>query len=113
MERTYRAAHDHTAAFRQHALMHPAFGALPVPDLAPDVGFADHLDGQALAPIDPLDRELLAGPGAEVHLVGAQGNIALHAGRRIAQRRAREQRKSEQPTGIEEKNARAWHGPML
>src|SRR5262249_29132808 len=41
-ERAHRAAHDNAATPREHALVHPAFGALPVADLAPDVGLADH-----------------------------------------------------------------------
>ncbi len=59
--------------------MHPALGSVDVADLAPLIVLGDDLDRQGGAPEDPFHRILLARPGAQVDLVGAQRGEARQA----------------------------------
>ena len=55
--------------------MDPALGPLPIADFSPGPVFGDDFHRQVLAQIDPVDRILNAGAGAQVHFTGAQADI--------------------------------------
>src|SRR5258708_39551390 len=63
------AAHDDRALPRHHALLHPALGSFDVADAVPMIELRDDLDRHVLAGEHPVDRILLARPGADIDLV--------------------------------------------
>jgi len=68
------AGDDKSAQPGKHALMDPALGSLPVPDFTPGAVFGDDFHRQFPPQVDPVDRILHAGSGAQVDLVGAQAD---------------------------------------
>jgi hypothetical protein len=52
----------------------PAVGALAVPDAAPVLELANHLDWKAGAREDPKDRLICAGPAADIDFVRFQAD---------------------------------------
>src|SRR3984957_16146143 len=85
---------DDGAGGRDHALMHPAFAALPVANLQPYVVFAEDFDRQSLVVIDELDGVFRARTGAQIDLADAQGCEARHVGLIVGAGRDRREKKN-------------------
>jgi hypothetical protein len=74
MEGSDAAFDDDTPLAGHHALMHPAFGSLPVTNHPPVFEFSDDLDGHLLSREHPLNGVGLAGTDPQVHKIRAQAD---------------------------------------
>ena len=74
MECSNAAFDDDPALAGYHALVHPAFGSLPVTDHPPVFEFSNDLDWHLLSGEHPLNGVGLAGTDPQVHQIRAQAD---------------------------------------